>query len=200
MKFPLHIFSFLLLSPSFLTHWPITAKFYRLVEVLSITMLLQMSFFLWALKNLPRAQPCNMVPAVGRALLEASAVRYHWAGVADSQEATSLVPGFKELHVLYQLAAIPVFVAWLTLGLCLVQRSVVWGPPVGDWTRSQLTPRLGSQKGTLGMFVLSLPRSNKQTNLPSVVVTFKISNFCYDIFILGKIDIQLNSFSKQKQS
>lgn len=163
MKFPLHVFSFLLLSPSFLTHWPITAKFYRLVEVLSITMLLQMSFFLWALKNLPRAQPCNVVPAVGRALLEASAVRCHWAGVADSQEATFLVPGLKELHVLYQLAAIPVFVAWLTLGLCLVQRSVVWGPPVGDWTRSQLTPRLGSQKGPWAcVCCLCLVQTNKQ--------------------------------------
>lgn len=153
----------------FLIHWPITAKFYRLVEVSRIAVLTQMSFFLWALKNLPRAQPCNTVPAVGRVLLEACAVRYHWAGVADSLETTSLVPGLKELHVLYQLAAIPVFVAWLTLGLCLCAvlcsvRTSCWRL---DWKPVNL--KAGISEGPPG-YMWAVSVSFRQINL-SVVLT-----------------------------
>lgn len=189
MKFPLHIFSFLLLSPSIFNPLANHSQILQAGGSLKHNYVTTNELLSVGTEKSARAQPWNMVPAVGRALLEASAVRYHWAGVADSQAATSLVPGLKELHVLYQLAAIPVFVAWLTLGLCLVQCSVVWGPPDGDWTGSQLTPRLRFQKGLLGMCVLSLSHSNKQTNLPSVVVTFEISNFCYDILILCSIEI-----------
>lgn len=79
-------------SPPFFTSWPIVAKFYRPVEVSRVTVLLQMSFFLWILGNLPRGEPCDMVPAVGRALLKACAVRCHGAWDADWQETTSLIP------------------------------------------------------------------------------------------------------------
>lgn len=160
-----------------------------------------MSFFLWALKNLPRAQPCNTLPAMGRAFLEACAVRYHWAGVADSQETTFLIPGLKELHVPYQLAAIPVFVAWLSLGLCLCavlcsMRTSCWRL---DW--KPVNPKAGISEGPPG-YVCAVSVSFKQTNKSSFSRSYclKSINFCNDIFILCKIEILLNSFSKQKQS
>lgn len=61
-----------------------------------------------------------------------------------------------------------------------MQYCIGWGSPVGDWTwKPLLSPRLGSQKGLLGLFVLSLPHSKKQINKSS----FSCS-YCWQSLIL----------------
>lgn len=156
MYFPSFFF-----SPSFFNPLANHSQFYRLVEVSGITVLLQMSCFLWTLKNLPRAKPCNTVPAAGRCLLEACAVRYHWAGVAHSHESTPLIPGLKELHILYHLAAIPVFVVWLTLGLCSC--AVLYSMGTSCWRLDwkPVNPEAGISASWVCVCCLCLVRTNK---------------------------------------